>query len=437
MCPTGDDPRTHCTTFVNEDGDLVHQHDKNFVSQIIEYTIPMTVVGPNEQTSTDRPLTTVGDASLSSRIRISADTHDEYDERIFLRFEDSFGQRWDAPAVERIINPNGDFSENLKNALESLPSFAVQEVNVQVTKNWFDDDFDETDSGGATPIVRVRVDYVPDTKNGLLVGNKNLLQCVAPFACSQPGCKPRVKIPYAVRYVSTGSFPLSAFNTSGASIPIDAAPLNRNSQIQQAWDAKQVVLLHPESDPGLPAGEGWVVNADEEFDVRISLLLIDKKGGVDSWYAHVGGNNAGENSLALEELNGQMEPGDVHASPPLPDIGESATRVPPGYTFMGNIPTSGDAYKRLPIPNLPGVWVRLPSADMVDQGEARLFEIMYKLPKCSTAHVSEDPENSETVSRHVENAECSQRGLCDYSTGQCECFAGFSGLSCSEQDVLG
>ena len=33
-------------------------------------------------------------------------------------------------------------------------------------------------------------------------------------------------------------------------------------------------------------------------------------------------------------------------------------------------------------------------------------------------------------------AECSNRGICNYRTGQCKCFAGFSGFSCSEIDAL-
>jgi hypothetical protein len=35
-----------------------------------------------------------------------------------------------------------------------------------------------------------------------------------------------------------------------------------------------------------------------------------------------------------------------------------------------------------------------------------------------------------------ENAPCSNRGLCDYSTGQCQCFAGYSREDCSVQAAL-
>ena len=36
----------------------------------------------------------------------------------------------------------------------------------------------------------------------------------------------------------------------------------------------------------------------------------------------------------------------------------------------------------------------------------------------------------------TENVECSNRGLCDYSTGICKCFAGFTTEDCSVQNSL-
>ena len=36
----------------------------------------------------------------------------------------------------------------------------------------------------------------------------------------------------------------------------------------------------------------------------------------------------------------------------------------------------------------------------------------------------------------AESAECSNRGTCDYSTGQCRCYEGFFGLACERQTVL-
>merc|ERR1712226_598385 len=33
--------------------------------------------------------------------------------------------------------------------------------------------------------------------------------------------------------------------------------------------------------------------------------------------------------------------------------------------------------------------------------------------------------------------DCSRRGLCDYETGTCKCFDGYSGYKCQERSVLG
>jgi hypothetical protein len=38
--------------------------------------------------------------------------------------------------------------------------------------------------------------------------------------------------------------------------------------------------------------------------------------------------------------------------------------------------------------------------------------------------------------RTQENAVCSNRGLCDSSTGDCKCFSGYRGLACQEQEAL-
>jgi len=36
----------------------------------------------------------------------------------------------------------------------------------------------------------------------------------------------------------------------------------------------------------------------------------------------------------------------------------------------------------------------------------------------------------------VELAVCSKRGLCDYDTGMCDCFSGYSGIRCDDQNAI-
>ena len=44
---------------------------------------------------------------------------------------------------------------------------------------------------------------------------------------------------------------------------------------------------------------------------------------------------------------------------------------------------------------------------------------------------------AEAVKGSKENAECSNRGLCDYTTGLCKCFQGYTDFDCSIQHALG
>ena len=56
------------------------------------------------------------------------------------------------------------------------------------------------------------------------------------------------------------------------------------------------------------------------------------------------------------------------------------------------------------------------------------YEFGWRLPVCSVEVVQE-------AAVQFEKAECSNRGLCNRLTGQCECFTNYAGFSCSQQTV--
>jgi len=57
------------------------------------------------------------------------------------------------------------------------------------------------------------------------------------------------------------------------------------------------------------------------------------------------------------------------------------------------------------------------------------YTIKWTLPTCSVAVTS-------PADRDLEKAECANRGVCDRASGQCSCFAGYSGSSCNAQVIF-
>ena len=68
--------------------------------------------------------------------------------------------------------------------------------------------------------------------------------------------------------------------------------------------------------------------------------------------------------------------------------------------------------------------------EVIDRGGSRKWDMAYHGRQ---AYFLED--ESDTAAGVV-NHMCSKRGLCDYSTGLCDCFEGFTGANCAEQNAL-
>jgi hypothetical protein len=44
--------------------------------------------------------------------------------------------------------------------------------------------------------------------------------------------------------------------------------------------------------------------------------------------------------------------------------------------------------------------------------------------------------SNDVMDGNNEYATCANRGLCDYRTGRCSCFTGYTGVSCEVQSTL-
>jgi hypothetical protein len=56
------------------------------------------------------------------------------------------------------------------------------------------------------------------------------------------------------------------------------------------------------------------------------------------------------------------------------------------------------------------------------------FSFGWRLPSCSVSVV-------QYAAKEQEKAECSNRGICNRQSGECECFDGYAGYSCAQQTV--
>lgn len=57
------------------------------------------------------------------------------------------------------------------------------------------------------------------------------------------------------------------------------------------------------------------------------------------------------------------------------------------------------------------------------------YPISWTLPTCTVVQTA-------AADAQLEKAECSNRGVCDRTLGQCACFAGYSGSQCSQQTIV-
>jgi len=449
------------------------------MSQQIDFSVPISIAGPVNNAGTFFPapssalLTSdmpamIGDinAMVSNSGAGNPPVANHADEHMALIFKDNFGANYSLPAVGHVFSSTPtDFQTSLETSLKSLPNKMVGDVSTTVlTASNRGNAFTCPGSGACAPVTSsIQVTYEADIENGNLIGTQNLLQCPSAYGCSQEGCRPHIKMPFAVRYVGheaavdyTAAVATNAGVTDSTGSTVNVEARNYNADAFAAHNAKKIVLMAEGSDPRLPLGKVLNNQKDgaERFDARIEILVVDPMDNaddlIDLMFYKVGFYDG-----AVDEADGLLVDGGGNpvSSYEFQEFRFKPTAIVPtdqklfptpttatsfkydGYQAFGRLPAVG--FDSLSLRDFPGVNLNFKSANMVADGEQRVFEIAYKLPTCKVSVFEGAGLSKEyKVGTFVENTECSGRGNCDYTSGECKCFQGYYGLSCSQRTTL-
>lgn len=476
-CPTGDDPNTHAYTFGHTTG-------KVGMTQKVTYQIYYPIAGPyysSTAASAVPPYVPDGTSNndmpaLASQVHKLFEEHSttvtdnsgvlsdtQADEHILLKFVDDYGAEYTAAAIGQVFSNSASnatpLQDAVEKALEGLPNQKVKDVTTAVITPFHRTWAATCPQLGPcdVPKVEFTVRFNPDIQTGNLVGKQNLLLCPPLASCNKPGCQPRIAAPYAIRYVGLQMDAGAVITTAGGE---DMKFSNYNANLYNAFSAGFSMKLHPDSDPQLPAG-GEPNNLGVplatpvyRFDGRLEVVLVDhpdqaaddtalvyyKVGKMQSGLDTADGTFSGSDYINDDV---RFKPSDLMHFKQSPGYSNGTL---PGYELLGRLPVSG--FDKVSIPGAPGVWVSFESANPIAtaavqlggsasdaDGRMMVYEMVWKLPSCDVAEYA-GASDWQAVSKYVENIECSGRGQCDYAAGECECYAGYTGQSCSVRTTL-
>jgi hypothetical protein len=371
-CPFGDDPMTVC-----EQGDTEQV-------QVITVDIPV---------SSDLSTSPYDNAAVENAADNFAVRYTTTDNKKF--YTGAFDLATIGTADVNAAGASAD--SNAAAALEALPNFAVKDVTAHST-------FD-TDSTTAS----LAVTFLHES-TGNSFGAQNLMECpharnvgkdsngvtLTTYGCGKEGCQPVILQPRI-----THTF----FHADGSGFGTDP------TTAKVKFTAESVLTC--------PAGASCDMTG---VDFTGGVMVLIKSGKI--WVGGLGAANVQAN------IGGYTDAAAYNAgeSSPLKYYGE-----------ITNHPAYG-ANKEVDISQI----MADTSLEIDTSASDGFYSLQYVPARCNAAtDITVDAAAAGGVwtgepldNLDVENIECSGRGQCDRSSGNCQCFEGYTGLACGEQTIL-
>jgi len=331
FCPYGDDPETICRYQDRQ----VQRFTLDF------YTDPTGTGRPDVDASTDQ---------------------------FALIFTTVSGSNYTTPMIDNIWEGTPESATAVKNALLTLPEFAVMGVEVSAVP---------TDSGSLS------VSYDLTFTGTTNTGNEYLLSCpynsLGSTGCPAPGCRPKfnqlriLKAPYLPPSVQ-----LSTLSVLQQPKPLGSSAQDNNELTPNVFGVEITLVINKYFMPGTTT----LVYTYSFVNTKVYGQAADASG----------------KNLAVTFIETPFPPMKLRSSIPGPYgiLFEFGSDTQLGIDFSGSGPFT--------------------------------FSFGWRLPSCAVQVV-------QYAAKEQEKAECSNRGICNRQSGECDCFDGYAGYSCAQQTV--